>query len=92
MWTLTYSVKGKRHVEFIPDVLMSEVQPLAEVGRSYRDAVLEVLTINAQLLTLWRRQLRDRYTEDKPAAKRKMLRNTKRGGRKKKSTDRRSRS
>ena len=90
MWTLTYSVEGKRHVEFVPDVLISEVQPLAEAGRSYRDAMLEVLTINAQLLTLWRRQLRDRYSKDKRTPKRKPLRQTKRRGRKEKSINRRS--
>ena len=60
MWTLTFSVDGRRHVEFIPDRLVSELQPLAEAGRAYREAVHEVLTINAQLLTLWRKQQKGR--------------------------------
>lgn len=60
MWTLTYSVAGKRRVEFIPDDLVPQVQPLAETGRAYREAVREVLNINAQLLTLWRKQKKKR--------------------------------
>ena len=60
MWTLTYSVKGKRHVEFIPTALLPQVAPLAQSGRAYKDALNEILTINAQLLTLWRKQQRGR--------------------------------
>ncbi len=30
MWTLTYSVDGRRHVEYIPDTLVPAIQPLAE--------------------------------------------------------------
>jgi hypothetical protein len=56
MWTLTYSVGGKRRVEFIPADLVPVVQPLVEKGRAYRDAVAEVLAINAQLFSRWRRQ------------------------------------
>lgn len=60
MWTLTYSVGGNRRVEFIPEDLVPLVQPLAEEGRAYRAAAHEVLTINAQLMSLWRRQQRAR--------------------------------
>jgi hypothetical protein len=60
MWTLTYSVNGQRHVEFISDELLPQVAPLAERGRAYRDALNELLTINAQLVTLWRKQQRAR--------------------------------
>ena len=60
MWTLTYSVDGQRHVEFIPDELVPMVAPLAEEGRAYRQALSEIQTINAQLVTLWRKQLRAR--------------------------------
>ncbi len=60
MWTLTYSVNGERHVEFIPDRLMPPVQHLAEEGRAYRDALQELLTINAQLVSLWRKEQRAR--------------------------------
>ena len=60
MWTLTYSVNGRRHVEFIPASLLSEVQRLATEGREYREAVAEVATINAQLVSLWRLEERER--------------------------------
>ena len=68
MWTLTYSVDGRRHVEYIPDTLVSAIQPLAEQGRAYREAVAQVLSINAQRVTLWRQQQRDR--ESKAAVRR----------------------
>lgn len=60
MWTLTYSVDGQRHVEFIPDELVPWVTPWAEEGRAYREALGEIQTINAQLVTLWRKQRRAR--------------------------------
>ena len=58
MWTLTYSVDGCRHVEFLPDALLAVVEPLAQEGRAYRDALHEILAINAQLVTFWRQQQR----------------------------------
>ncbi len=60
MWTLTYSVDGQRHVEFISDDLLPQLAPLAEQGRAHRDAINEILTINAQLVTVWRKQQRAR--------------------------------
>lgn len=58
MWTLTYSVDGRRRVEFIPDELAPMLEPVADEARAYRDALHELLTINAQLVTLWRQQQR----------------------------------
>ena len=66
MWTLTYSVDGQRHVEFIPEELLPLLQPLAKVGRDYRDAVAEVLTINAQLVSLGRLQQRVKKSKPTP--------------------------
>ncbi len=60
MWTLTYSVAGQRRVEFIPDDLVPVIEPLAEEGHAYLDALRELLCINAQLVTLWRKQNRGR--------------------------------
>ena len=54
MWTLTYSVEGKKHVLVIPAAAVPLLKPLVESGREYRDAVAELLAINAQLLSLWR--------------------------------------
>ena len=62
MWTLTFSVSGRRRVEFIPDDLISIIGPLVGAGRAYRDAVIELMAINAQLLTLWRKERRARLS------------------------------
>ncbi len=59
MWTLTYCVEGHRRVEFIPDRLASQLAPLFEQGRAYRDALHEILTLNAQLISLWRQQQKE---------------------------------
>jgi hypothetical protein len=67
MWTLTYSVDGQRHVEFIPEALVPLLKPFAQEGRAYREAVAQVLTINAQLVSLWRQQQRDRESKTKKA-------------------------
>lgn len=60
MWTLTYSIDGRRHVEFLSDAAVALVKPLAEEGRAYRDALHEILAINAQLVSLWRNEQRAR--------------------------------
>lgn len=54
MWTLSYSLAGKKRVEVMPEALASELAPLIEQGRKLREAVMEVLAINLQLLRLWR--------------------------------------
>ncbi len=56
IWTLTFMVDGKKRVEHIPRDWVDEVRPLVEQGREFKDAVSEVFAINAQLLTLWRKQ------------------------------------
>lgn len=55
-WTLTFMVKGKRHVERIPRDWVEEVRRQVEAGHEFQDAVREVLAANAQLLVLARRQ------------------------------------
>ncbi len=60
MWTLSYSVEGKKHVEVLPETLASELAPLVEQGRAVREAIMEVLAINLQLLRLWRTEQRGR--------------------------------
>lgn len=56
LWSLTFMVDGKKHVERIPDEWVDEIRPLVEQGREFKDAVSEVLAANAQLLALWRQQ------------------------------------
>lgn len=56
VWTLTFMVDGKKHVEPIPVEWVAEVQRLVEAGREFKEAVGEVFATNAQLWALWRRQ------------------------------------
>ncbi len=62
-WVLSYSFEGKKRVEVLPESLASELAPLVEQGREYREAVMEVLAINLQLLRLWREEQRDRRSK-----------------------------
>lgn len=57
-WTLTFMSAGKRRVERIPRPWVEEVQRRVEAGRQFQDAVREVLTANAELLVLARKQQR----------------------------------
>ena len=57
-WTLTFMVKGERHVERIPKDWVEDVQRRVEAGREFQAAVREVLAANAQLLVLARKQRR----------------------------------
>jgi len=56
LWSLTFMVDGKKHVQHIPKHLVEEVRKRVEAGREYQDAVREVLAANAQLLVLARKQ------------------------------------
>jgi hypothetical protein len=56
MWSLTFMVEGKKHVERIPDEWVEQIRPLVEQGREFKDAIAEVFAANAQLLALGRRQ------------------------------------
>jgi Family of unknown function (DUF6788) len=56
VWSLTFMADGKKHVQHIPKHLVDEVQRRVEAGREYRDALREVMTANAQLLVLARKQ------------------------------------
>jgi hypothetical protein len=59
-WALTYSVKGTRYVQAVPADAVPELRRLVARGREYRNAVAELLAINAQLLSLWRKEQRGR--------------------------------
>ena len=56
IWSLTFTVDGKKRVERIPDEWVEQIRPLVEQGREFKDAVAEVFAANAQLLALWRKQ------------------------------------
>lgn len=57
-WTLTYSVDGTKQVENIPAEMAEVLIPLVEKGQTYRDAINEMRSINAQLLRLRRLERR----------------------------------
>ena len=60
VWSLTFMVRGKKHVQHIPKEWVEDVRRRVEAGREFQDAVREVLAANAQLLALARRQRRRR--------------------------------
>jgi hypothetical protein len=55
-WSLTYMIKGRRHVERIPAEWAEEVERRVGAGRELQDAVREVLAANVQLLVLAKQQ------------------------------------
>ena len=57
-WSLTSMANGKKRVERIPKEWVEEVRRRVEAGRQFQDAVREVLTANAELLVLGRKQKR----------------------------------
>lgn len=57
-WSLTFMVRGTRHVERIPKEWVEEIRRRVEAGRKFVDAVREVLATNAELLVLARNQRR----------------------------------
>jgi len=56
MWQLTFMVDGKKRVEAIPKEWAETLLELVEKGREYKNAVSEVMAINAQLLALFKQQ------------------------------------
>lgn len=55
-WTLTFMSQGKRRSERIPREWVGEVRRRVQAGRDFQEAVREVLTANAELLILSRKQ------------------------------------
>ena len=60
VWSLTFMVRGKKHVQHIPSDWVEDVRRRVEAGREFQEAVREVLAANAQLLVLARQQRRQR--------------------------------
>src|ERR1700752_96382 len=55
-WTLTFMSDGQRRVERIPKQWVAAVAQRVRAGREFQDAVRELLTANAELLVLARKQ------------------------------------
>lgn len=56
LWSLTFMVGGKKHVERIPEGWLVEVRRRVEAGRAFKDGVAEVFARNALLLVIERKQ------------------------------------
>jgi hypothetical protein len=59
-WSLTFMSAGKHRVERIPKQWAESVAARVRAGREFQDAVREVLTANAELLILARKQKNQR--------------------------------
>jgi hypothetical protein len=57
-YSLTFMVDGKKRVESMPREWIDAVRPAVDSGRNFKNAVAELLAINAQLLVLARQQRR----------------------------------
>lgn len=57
-WTLTFMSGRKRRVERIPREWIEHVRQQVEAGHEFQNALREVLTANAELLVLARKQRR----------------------------------
>lgn len=55
-WIFTFMSEGKQRVERIPRDWVEDVRQRVEAGRDFQNAVREVLTANAELLILSRKQ------------------------------------
>ena len=55
-WSLTFMADGKKRVERIPKDWVDDVRRRVQAGRAFQDALREVLTANAELLVLRRKQ------------------------------------
>ena len=55
-WSLTFMAAGKKRVERIPKDWVDGVRRRVQAGRAFQDALREVLTANAELLVLRRKQ------------------------------------
>ncbi len=55
-WSLTFMAGGRKRVERIPKDWVDDVRRRVDAGHEFQDALREVLTANAELLVLWRKQ------------------------------------
>jgi hypothetical protein len=60
MWSLTFMKDGRKRVERIPEEWVEGVRRRVEAGRKLRDALDEIMTANARLLVLVRKEVTPR--------------------------------
>src|ERR1039457_4852913 len=54
--SLTFMVHGKKRVEHIPQLWVDAVRQRVDLGRQFKEALAEVLVLNAEILVLERKQ------------------------------------
>lgn len=64
-WQLTFMVAGQKRVHRIPAEWAEEVQERVEAGHAFKEVLGEVLTANAELLVLARKQRRAQRTKSR---------------------------
>ena len=55
-WSLTFMQEGRKRMERIPEDWVEEVRRRVDLGQRLKEAIAQVLTSNAQLLVLARKQ------------------------------------
>jgi len=60
MWSLTFMEAGRKRVERIPEEWVPEIRRRVQLGREFREAIAEILTANARLVVLARREVTPR--------------------------------
>jgi len=66
VWSLTFMVQGKKHVERIPEDWVDSVRERVQRGRKFKEALGEIFVANAQLLVLERKKSSGRPRELAP--------------------------
>jgi hypothetical protein len=72
LWTLTYSLSGKKYVQGIAVEDVKLLMPLVKQCQEYRKALTELLSLNAQLIRLWRKQKSSRLPKKSKSTQRKI--------------------
>jgi len=57
-WSLTFMQDGRKRVERIPKDWVEDVRRRVDLGQRLKEAIAQILTSNAQLLVLARKQAR----------------------------------
>jgi hypothetical protein len=60
MWSLTFSNRGKRRVERVPEAWLEELEEAILQTQAYMDAIKEVMAINIELMAQTRRQRQEK--------------------------------
>ena len=55
-WTLTFMADGRKRVAHVPTDVVDDVRTRVETGNAFKNAIAELLGINAQLMVLDRQE------------------------------------